>query len=677
MIKKRWPGLLLFIVALMMALGTTVNRGALAQSATTPTPTRTPFLSDFVVLLANIPRAGTFDATAAVRTALNATNFKNYKVTVTTLAKAPTTQQEARDAGKANPKALAVIWGEAPASGAPIIHIELMKRVELESYLVGFRRNITVRPYYDYPTAVQFTLDPKMDAATISAFTQLQLYIGAADYSRAFDAHTAAEKAFDANANLSSLQANRDELAFAGAYLDALFGDVQGATEVFDKLVTGSPRSVLKALGGSNRAVALFRSRGSAEDILSALDAAIDADTTVAHPLIIRGIILYLQAKDQDALADMDDALKREENNLFALHNRGWMQYQAGDFDAAFEDMDKVIKTDPRFLDTYISLSVLFRAANQLTTAISFITQALTLDPDYGLLYSIRGSLYLRQNNITAAMNDLNRAILLDPQDSTAFDNRGYAYESLGNLDSAFNDYSRAIELDPDSQFAYLDRGRLYVKRGQFDFAVVDLTLAIQLGGRRPSALAYYYRGQAYQGLKRYGDAINDYNEYVKQDAQGTYANIAKETVRALRGLLTSTPTNTRTPTRTPTSTRTPAPTGTRTPPPTATRFPTFTPFPTLTRLPTLTRVPTLSGNNLISTYVALTLTAQARGTSVAGTVAAIQSQNAPTFTPTAVPPSATFTPIPPSATAVPPSATHTPTPRPPSATPAPPSSTP
>jgi tetratricopeptide (TPR) repeat protein len=345
MIKRRWLVSMLAVVVALITIGTTINRGALAQSAATPTPSRTPFLTDFIVLLAPIPRAGTFDAAAAVRSALNATNFRNYRVTLTTLPRALTTRQEAIDAARANANAarvLAVIWGEAGASAtAPMMHIELLRRVELESYLPGARRNLTLNTYYEYPTEMLFTLDPRMDAATVSNFVQTQIYIGAADYNRAFTAIDAARTAYEANTNIASIQANLDELDFSAAWLDSLFGRPQSAVETYEKLATGSPRAIIKALAASNSAAIFFDNNSDPDEIERALEDAFEADAGVAHPFIVRGVLKYLQGEDQEGLADLDDAIKLEENNLFALSNRGWLQYRAGDTEAAVADLTR------------------------------------------------------------------------------------------------------------------------------------------------------------------------------------------------------------------------------------------------------------------------------------------------------------------------------------------------
>lgn len=662
---RRWAVLAASVLACLILFGGTPVSIS-AQSGTTPTPTSTPFLRDFVIYVTAIPRAGSVDVATTIRTALNATNFPGYRVTVQNAPRAITSTAQALDVLKANTAAIAVFWSVPAATGeVPVLHVELPRRVQFDSFIPSLRRNLTMSGYLVYPDSVQIPLDAKFDQATLAYLAQMETYLAGSDYVRARQAFALASSALEANASLSANQALQDQITFAEAFLNGLFGNSQSAADAFQRLSTGDGDPSFRALAGANHG-ALLIENGDYEGALSALDDAVKLDENSVHALSMRAVASYLSQQESAALDDMDAALRLDEKNPFVLNNRGFLQYRAGQSQDAYNDLTAAIDADPRFTSAYINLAVVLRAEGAPRQAVSVISQAIALDPLYSVSFAIRGSLLIRLGQYEASIADLNQAILLNPGDSTSIDNRGFVYETLGDLDKAMSDYTRAIDIDPDTDFNYVDRGRIYLKRGQFQLAILDFSLAIQIGGRRPYAPAFYYRAQAYQGLGKYDEAIKDYNEYVKQDAQGQFANVAKQSIAVLRSLTTATPSPTRTiaptrPTSTPNVSRTPVSATPSPVPPTGTSTP----------------IPTLSEGEIIGTLVGGTSTAQARATSVAATINAMATANAPTIapsaTPTRVPP--TFTPLPTStpiptstprptntATSVPPSATTTPT---------------
>ena len=81
----------------------------------------------------------------------------------------------------------------------------------------------------------------------------------------------------------------------------------------------------------------------------------------------------------------------------------------------------------------------------------------------------------------------------------------------------AIRRYSTLIEADPSDRDAYLFRAYSYHQIGSHWPAISDYDKALEL---RPSAVAYKNRGDVYQDMVRYEQAIDDYTEATKLDSE-------------------------------------------------------------------------------------------------------------------------------------------------------------
>jgi len=111
------------------------------------------------------------------------------------------------------------------------------------------------------------------------------------------------------------------------------------------------------------------------------------------------------------------------------------------------------------------------------------------------------------------AIADYSHILTISPADHAAFNYRGLAYYDLGDCKRAIADFTAAIEHWPQQGIAYCNRGFIRSEQGQDWEAIQDYSLAIQAD---PQAPAYFYRGQTYQKLEQYPEAIADYSEAIQ-----------------------------------------------------------------------------------------------------------------------------------------------------------------
>ena len=146
--------------------------------------------------------------------------------------------------------------------------------------------------------------------------------------------------------------------------------------------------------------------------------------------------------------------------------------------------------------------------------------------------YLQRSYTHYINHDYEAQLDDLNKAIEMDPKLAEAYSQRGNLYsqnlsKSLGGYEKAVADWSRCLELKPNDCAPRHNRALGYEQLRQYDNAIADYTTLIEgdtdfshVGSKdKQLALAYHYRGRAYQWYKRdYAKAVADYNQALRLD---------------------------------------------------------------------------------------------------------------------------------------------------------------
>ena len=122
-------------------------------------------------------------------------------------------------------------------------------------------------------------------------------------------------------------------------------------------------------------------------------------------------------------------------------------------------------------------------------------------------------------------------AIRFDPKDAHLYNKRGCAHQKKGDNDKAISDYTEAIRLNPKDPANYINRGNAYNANREFDLAIIDCTDAIELIPKfeaiqfNPAlAIAYSYRGYAYQNKGDNDSAISDHSKAIQFNPEFVFA---------------------------------------------------------------------------------------------------------------------------------------------------------
>jgi len=238
----------------------------------------------------------------------------------------------------------------------------------------------------------------------------------------------------------------------------------------------------------------------------------------------------------------------------YAYGRKGWdsvlkkdHSVAAEQYDNAISDYNKAIKLNPVNPTFYgMRATFVYTEKEQYKEAISDYTKAIELKPEDAFYYKLRGHIYAYiVYKYDKAISDYSKVIELEPEDTSSYANRGALYKMLGDV-KEMNWYEKAISgaiqgfsyripfrpygiLEPEyvKAISRAARGAFYKMFPQvkemnwYEKAVSDYNKVIELD---PENYNYYTsRGEAYAGMSKYKQAIDDYSNAIEFCTRGGY----------------------------------------------------------------------------------------------------------------------------------------------------------
>jgi tetratricopeptide (TPR) repeat protein len=146
--------------------------------------------------------------------------------------------------------------------------------------------------------------------------------------------------------------------------------------------------------------------------------------------------------------------------------------------------------------------------------ALSYFNKSIELYPGKGLVYCNRGYVYLRLHKNDLAIADFNSALRTEPGRPDFLMARAKTYFLMNRIDSAEKDLERvkAAGGEVDTVFVSKFYKAWNLRKGNEE--VEKYTAALK--SDTATAYSYNFRGMAYCKLKKYREALNDFNAAVK-----------------------------------------------------------------------------------------------------------------------------------------------------------------
>lgn len=166
--------------------------------------------------------------------------------------------------------------------------------------------------------------------------------------------------------------------------------------------------------------------------------------------------------------------------------------------------------------------------------AIAQLREALALHKEFALAWNDLGVLLQKTGDAKTAVEAFRSAVRLDPESSAANLNLGCALFTERSYAEAERYLTEALFRNPTSYRGHLYMGRTQVKLARIDIAEQAFKKAVEVGGAQ-AAMAHYMLGGIYWSVKRYKDAADELEKYLKLDPNAKDAEKTRESIAELR----------------------------------------------------------------------------------------------------------------------------------------------
>ncbi len=232
----------------------------------------------------------------------------------------------------------------------------------------------------------------------------------------------------------------------------------------------------------------------------------------------------YLNVDRDKAIENFTRAIEEEPQYIEAYLQRGLAHYKNDDFENAIKDFDQVLNIDPDQSLVYIYKGFAYRKLGDIKTAIKFYSRYIEMNPrdTSAYAYILRGKIRHVDGDFSGAVDDFSKATELDP-----FREKYHYYKFLALYDkklfkSALKEIDEVLSFDAENYAYYYYKANTLLELGQSKEAIDHYDKSIDLNHGNPDA--FYKRARAYENLKGFDNAFEDYSMAIFQSPhEGTY----------------------------------------------------------------------------------------------------------------------------------------------------------
>jgi tetratricopeptide (TPR) repeat protein len=207
----------------------------------------------------------------------------------------------------------------------------------------------------------------------------------------------------------------------------------------------------------------------------------LSADGSDVHTFMLRALLYWTLAQDQQVLDDCESIIQLDPQNAFAYLFRGSSNQYLGDRLTPPADFTQAVLLDPDNADLYALIGSTYVQTGDTINAMMNLDRAIEIDPANVRSYYFRGLVYMGETNYTEAVAEFSRAIELDPQYIDPYYNRGWTHARQGNYPQAISDFDQVITINAQFRWGYLGRGVVHELAGDAQAAVRDYMEYVRL----------------------------------------------------------------------------------------------------------------------------------------------------------------------------------------------------
>lgn len=266
-----------------------------------------------------------------------------------------------------------------------------------------------------------------------------------------------------------------------------------------------------------SRKGALYRKLGQIKLAKEDLNEALTLEPRLSAGYWHRHLIHLLENKYHEALDDLNVLLKLDKTHIHAYRSRADIFALLGDFTMAIVNYSQAIKLKPDDEDAYFQRAQLYEKKGDMLLALEDYGSVVNINPGRTDALLKRGKFHFSHQNWHSTIADFTLMIQREPQNALARTFRGRAYASLKQYESALSDLSAAIHLDPSNWRAFYHRACL-LRTLAPEKSLQDFSCSLMINETYDNAMSFLHRGILYTELKRYPEAVVDFEEALRLD---------------------------------------------------------------------------------------------------------------------------------------------------------------
>lgn len=270
------------------------------------------------------------------------------------------------------------------------------------------------------------------------------------------------------------------------------------------------------------------------DDVLKICDKILEYDRSSPIAYGLRAEIFYERSYYLDSLREWDCCIKISPNNLSYYIKKTDCLYLMEKYDEALEVLNYV-KENGAESDSIVMWEAMIKGAkgNQeeaLKTLLDISIRAeAAKDFEQAIvhrLYFEIGRIYAHKEQNDEAKFYLDKALKANPHFVRGIIFKGNIYWLEKDFEAALTCFLQALEEEPGHEKINGWIGEVYEDKKEYENAITYYTKQLEIA---PNAFIYLSRGWCYEGLKKYGEAKQDYKKSIQLDPNNgnTYCLLA------------------------------------------------------------------------------------------------------------------------------------------------------
>jgi len=227
-------------------------------------------------------------------------------------------------------------------------------------------------------------------------------------------------------------------------------------------------------------AIALHQS-GQLKEAATIYKQVLDTDPANADALHLLGLVSHQSGQSPTAIALIKRALKISANQPDFLRNLANILRESGKFEEAIQVYRQIIELQLGSAEIYNNLGVSLHKLNEFQSAVRAYYSAIKLDSKCDQAYSNLATSLIKLQQFDKARGICLKAIERSSDNFVAYCNLGNIYKEQGKLEEAIRFYQYAISIQPNVPEIHSNLGDAFKDSNRFDEAIQVYLQAIEI----------------------------------------------------------------------------------------------------------------------------------------------------------------------------------------------------